>query len=180
MVPLITREITFGQHEKLALGVNKFDLDLGVQIDSVKQPFYRNSVGSGPVSHCWNFCSLWLFWSESHSLSSKMFNWASHWNKFVFVTTWSTFDNSSTSRTFLLLSLVLGFGLPVLDVCVCLKNVTLLSPHPTDQEEFRPFANQHPKKWFPILWHCETLMFASCPPNLWQQVRLLKTHHRNL
>ena len=27
-------------------GVNTFDLDLGVQIDSAKQPIKRNSVGS--------------------------------------------------------------------------------------------------------------------------------------
>ena len=33
-------------------GVNIFDLDLGVQIDSVKQPIKSNSVGSGNMSHC--------------------------------------------------------------------------------------------------------------------------------
>ena len=39
MVPLITREITFGQHvRKLVLGVNIFDLNFGVLIDSVTQP----------------------------------------------------------------------------------------------------------------------------------------------
>ena len=38
MVPLITREITSGQRvSKLILGVNIFDLDFGVQTDSVKQ-----------------------------------------------------------------------------------------------------------------------------------------------
>ena len=36
---------------KLACGVNIFDLDLGVQIDSVNYPIKRNSVGSGHVSH---------------------------------------------------------------------------------------------------------------------------------
>ena len=29
------------------------DLNLGVQINSVKQPIKSNSVGSGYVSHCW-------------------------------------------------------------------------------------------------------------------------------
>ena len=52
MVPLITREMTFGQHvSKLVLGVNILDLDLVVQIYSVKQSILRNSVNSGHVSH---------------------------------------------------------------------------------------------------------------------------------
>ena len=33
-------------------GVNVPDLDLGVQIDSTKQPIKSNSVGSGNMSHC--------------------------------------------------------------------------------------------------------------------------------
>ena len=32
-------------------GVNVFDLDLGVQIDSIKQPVKSNSVGPGNMSH---------------------------------------------------------------------------------------------------------------------------------
>ena len=37
----------FGQHVcELFFGVNVFDLDLGVQIDYIKQPIKRNSVGS--------------------------------------------------------------------------------------------------------------------------------------
>ena len=31
------------------------------------------------------------------SLSSKMYTWPSNWESFAFVTTWSTWDNSSTS-----------------------------------------------------------------------------------
>ena len=34
-------------------GVDVFDLNLRVQVGSVKQPIKRNSVGSGHVSHCW-------------------------------------------------------------------------------------------------------------------------------
>ena len=30
-----------------------FDLDFGVQINSIEQPIKSNSVGSGDVSHCW-------------------------------------------------------------------------------------------------------------------------------
>ena len=33
-------------------GVDVFDLDFGVQIDSIEQPIKSNSVGSGDVSHC--------------------------------------------------------------------------------------------------------------------------------
>ena len=34
------------------LGVNVFDLDFGVQVDSVEQPIKSNSVRSGNMSHC--------------------------------------------------------------------------------------------------------------------------------
>ena len=37
MIPFITREISLGQHVcELVLGVNVFDLDFGVHVDSVK------------------------------------------------------------------------------------------------------------------------------------------------
>ena len=37
MIPLITCEIPFGQYvSELVLGVNVFDLDFGVQIDSIE------------------------------------------------------------------------------------------------------------------------------------------------
>ena len=43
----------FRQHVlELAFGINVFDVDIWVQIDSVKQPIERNSVGSGHVSQC--------------------------------------------------------------------------------------------------------------------------------
>ena len=52
-IPLITREISLGQYVcELVLGVNVFDLDLGVQIDSIKQPIKSNSVGPGNMCHC--------------------------------------------------------------------------------------------------------------------------------
>ena len=54
IVPFVTCVVSFSQYVcELVLGVNVFDLDLGVQIDSVKQPIKSNSVGSGYVSHCW-------------------------------------------------------------------------------------------------------------------------------
>ena len=46
IVPLITCEISFCQYVfELVFGVNVTDLDLGVQIDPVKQPIQSNSAG---------------------------------------------------------------------------------------------------------------------------------------
>ena len=54
MILFITCEIPLCQYvSKLVLGVNIFDLNLGVQIFSIKQPIKSNSVGSGNMSHCW-------------------------------------------------------------------------------------------------------------------------------
>ena len=54
IVPLITCESVLCQYVcELVFGANKFDLDSGVQVDSVKSPIKRNSVGPGYVSHCW-------------------------------------------------------------------------------------------------------------------------------
>ena len=53
MVPFITCEISIRQYVcDLVLGVNVFDLDLGVQIECIKQSIKSNSVGSGNMSHC--------------------------------------------------------------------------------------------------------------------------------
>ena len=52
MVPLITCESSSGFHVcEMVFGINKFDLDLRVQLDSVKSPVKSDSVGSGHVSH---------------------------------------------------------------------------------------------------------------------------------
>ena len=37
----------------MVFGVDVFDLDFGIQIDSIEQPIQSNSVGSGYVSHRW-------------------------------------------------------------------------------------------------------------------------------
>ena len=51
-IPLITGKIAFCQQVcELVFGVNTFDLDFGVQIDSVEQPIKRDCVGSGHLSH---------------------------------------------------------------------------------------------------------------------------------
>ena len=53
MIPLITREISFGQDVcELVFGVDVFDLDFGVQVNSIEQPIKCNSVSPGNMSHC--------------------------------------------------------------------------------------------------------------------------------
>ena len=54
MIPFITCEIPLCQDVcKLVLGVDVFDLDLRVKIDSIEQPIKSNSISSGNISHCW-------------------------------------------------------------------------------------------------------------------------------
>ena len=56
MIPLISRENSGGQNvSKLVFGVSIFGLDLGFQVDSVKQPIKSNSVSPRHTSfdyHC--------------------------------------------------------------------------------------------------------------------------------
>ena len=52
VIPFITNDIAFRQHVcELVFGINVFDLDFGLQVDSVKQPIERKFVGSEHVSH---------------------------------------------------------------------------------------------------------------------------------
>ena len=52
MIPLIACETSFGQNvSKFIFGVDAFDLDFGIQIDSIKQPIKWN-VSPGNMSHC--------------------------------------------------------------------------------------------------------------------------------
>ena len=51
MIPFVTCEISLGQFVwELVFGVSVFDLDFGVQNDSIKQPIKSNSVGPGNMS----------------------------------------------------------------------------------------------------------------------------------
>ena len=53
MIPFITCEISLCQYVcELVFGINVFDSDCGVQIDSIEQPIKSNSMGSGKMSHC--------------------------------------------------------------------------------------------------------------------------------
>ena len=99
MVPLVTCEVSFGQYvSELVLGVNMFGLDLGVQIDSVKQPINLTQLCEflKRVS-LFGLLSLMIILITT-SLSSNMCNWDSPWEECAFVVTGSTCDNWSTSR----------------------------------------------------------------------------------
>ena len=53
MIPFFTCEISLWLGRlRIGFGVDVFDLDFGVQINSIEQPIKSNSVGSGNVSHC--------------------------------------------------------------------------------------------------------------------------------
>ena len=53
MVPLITFEIALCEYVcEFVSGINVFEFDFGVQVDSVKKPIKRNFVGCGNMSHC--------------------------------------------------------------------------------------------------------------------------------
>ena len=54
MIPFITCEIPLCPDVcKLVLGVDVFDFDLWVKINSVEQLIKSNSMSSGNMSHCW-------------------------------------------------------------------------------------------------------------------------------
>ena len=53
MIPFITCEISLREYVcELVFGVIVLNLNVGIQIDSIKQPIKSNSVGSGNTSHC--------------------------------------------------------------------------------------------------------------------------------
>ena len=72
-IPLITCEISPGQNvSELVFGVDAFDLDFGVQINSIKQPIKRNTVSSGNMCHCRILSFLIILITAS--LSSNTYN----------------------------------------------------------------------------------------------------------
>ena len=93
ITPLITREITNRQRLRVFFGVNVFDLDFGVQINSIKQPssatlWVRETcliVGLLPI----------MIILITASLSSNAYNLASLREEFTFEETKSTLFRSS-------------------------------------------------------------------------------------
>ena len=94
-VPLITWEVALCQYVcELVFGVVMFDLDFGIEVDSVTQPIWRDLRGSCYVSH--HRTPSFDDHLDHCLVVFKMYNCASHWAELAFVVTWSGFDNWST------------------------------------------------------------------------------------
>ena len=136
---------------RVGFDANKFDLDLGVQIDSVKQPIKRNSVGSWHVSHRWTSSIDNLFDDSFVAFKDVQLRLALrrmcvcgdvvHMRQlinhlgFTFIWVWL--------GDLLLDGMVVRYSS---------MNVTLLSPHPMNQvREYHPTSILHPAIWFLIL-----------------------------
>ena len=76
IIPFITCEIPLCQDVcELVFGVDVFDLNLRVKIDSIEQLIKSNSMSSGNMSHCWT--SAFHNNLITASLSSNTYNKAS-------------------------------------------------------------------------------------------------------
>ena len=96
IAPFITRKTSCGQQvSELFFGVNIFDLDFWVQVDSVKQPIQRDTVDHRHVSHHWASS-----FDDNLDHCLVVFNNVQPrftlWEEVAFVVTWSRSDNCST------------------------------------------------------------------------------------
>ena len=175
MIPFITCEVSFGQYVcELVLGVNVFDLDFGVQIDSVKQPIKSNSVGSGNMSHgrssslhdnldhCFETAKLpdeknWTFEEIKSTLSKSLITL---WDCLRLWIVWGGEQIHVCSTT----------GLPVLDHSDTCFREELRRSDPINQVRvYRPTSFLRPKIWFLNLLNCAKLKFVSYTSNLLEQ-----------
>ena len=116
IVPLIACEIPFCHYVcKLVFGVDILDLNLGIQINSVKQLVKSNSVGFGYVSHCWTSA-----FDDQFNHSSKKYSIAPNRENFAFDGTWINI----AQITIVVLGWNLGLVLGVLDWCGVTRRVS--------------------------------------------------------
>ena len=177
MIPFITCEVSLGQCVcELVLGVNTFDLDFGVQINSIEQLFKSNSVGSGNMSHCrasslhdhLDHCFV-VFkhiqqssWWESLTFEGK--NYANHWSLSEIACVCELCEGNQPFSPFYHDS----------DSC----SQELQRSDPINQvRECNPTSILHPKKWFPILLNCAKLNFDPHIQLIGTNVWLPKTHN---
>ena len=100
MVPLIACEISLCQYVcELVFGVNVFDLDFGVQIDSIKRPIKSNSVGFWKHVSLLGFFPLSSFWSLLRCLQrwTKIASWR---EEFAFEETNQHYSDHQSSEEF--------------------------------------------------------------------------------
>ena len=157
MIPFITCEVSLCQYVcELVLGVDVFDLDLGIQIDSIEQPI-KTRVSSS------DFVLWWSSWSQLRYLQNvqlrvtlrrvcvcgnRVVQHGPHATNnlgFPSVWVWMCAPFRDRADSFLLRACFLV-------ICYCSMSVTLLSPHPISPKQVvRPFSIQNPTKYFLIL-----------------------------
>ena len=166
-------QIPFNQNVcELMFGVQRNAFDLRVQIDTVKQPIQRNSVGSWNMFHCAT--------PTFASFSSKTYNMALEQEGFMFDETLSILARST-------LMCLVGIWLRMVGGVLCKvslqlseislafvglvwENKKLQSPDPINQaRESRPTSIRRPKRWFRILMNCVKLKSVSCTSNFLAQ-----------
>ena len=177
IMPFITCQISLGQYVcELVFGVNVFDLDLGVQIKSIKQPVKSNSVSPGNMSHCGtsslkshlDHCFVVFKHIQQSFLMRRVDVWG---NKINIV---QIIDHSLrlisflngvrcwTNFTFVRLTVLHEF-----DSCF----QELRRSDPTNQVRgYHPTSILHPKNWFLILMNCAKLKFVSYTSNRLKQM----------
>ena len=155
----------------MVFGVNVFDLDSRVQVDSIEQPIKSNSVGSGNMSHC-RASSLYdhldhCFVVFKHIQQSFLMRGVVVWGNKINIV--QTIDHSHEISFVFELCEVLNephvgsyTGLPVLGYSDACFREELRRSDPINQVRvYRPSLILHPRKWFLILLNCAKLKFVS-------------------
>ena len=162
----------------LVFGVNVPDLNLRIQIDSVRQPIKGNSVGSRHMSHCWTPAfnhhfnhGFSVLKDLQHRIGQKF--WCSK----------STLSMWSKSELSYVVGAWVWFLVRLLDVVRCNRSScaneslgfiawflvamkTLQKPNSKDPElGYHPSANPRQEKLFQLPLNYEKLMSVSCTFN---------------
>ena len=192
VIPFISRETSFGQNVgELVLGVHIFNVDIGFQVDSAKQPIKSNSVSSWHMTHCgtssfdYHFDSSFIVFKKVQLRLSM---------RRMCVGGYVIHLTPSVNLLFSCDMLGLGFGIKNCPsfLVACMFglntffgfNVKLQSLWPNDWEQVtHQYVIQHPEKWLQTLWSCAKEKFVSCTSNwLWQKFDFPKytRHHLRL
>ena len=165
MIPFIPCEISLGQYVcELIFGVNVFDLDCGIQIDSIEQPIKSNSVGFGNMSHGRAFLSLndhlyhcfFVFKDFQQSfLLRRLDLWRNKINIIQIIDQFFFFCADESCEVENELHVCSLTSLSVLDYTDACFREELKQLDPINQErENRVTSILHPKRWFLILLSC--------------------------
>ena len=166
MIPLITCETTFCQDVcKLVLGVDVFDLDLRIKINSIEQPIKSNSV---VLETCLivGFL-LFIIILMTPSLSSKTYNRTSRFADWTFEGTKSMSCTTSIKLQDLFSHLrVAPWHLKHKKYFQRQKQLDPTIP----EQANHPISVLCPQRQFQILLNCEKQLFVSCTSNLLEQM----------